>query len=157
MQVRTAYIVKGWSADKCSEEFNIDPTTIRKRASKEGWTGERHSLAIDATLVATEDLKSGATQVINSVREDHANLVKRMHTILDGIDEDIAAIKPGRSRIEARKAGAEAFGTVLKSSRLVLGIRDGDASVAPEQAQDDEAGKEYVVAITPAESQEGVA
>lgn len=153
--VRTAYVVKGWSASKCAEEFNIDPTTIKKRASTEGWTAERHRLSTEATAVATEDIKSGSIAAINAVREDHAILVRRMHTILDGIDEDIAAIKPGRSRIEARKAGAETFGTVLKSSRLVLGIRDGDASIALEQS--DDAGKVYEIAIEPQQSVEKTA
>ena len=145
--VRTAYVVKGWSAQKCAEEFGINPTTIKIKASNEGWTEERNRLQTDATAEATKEIKAGAVAAINDIRRDHASLVSRMHSLLDGVEGDIEAAKPGRGRIEARKLAAEAYQMVLKSSRLVLGIRDGDASVEPEQSES--AGKVYEIAIRP--------
>lgn len=136
MQIRTAYVVRGWSAQKCAEEFNVHATTIKTRAAKEGWTQERDRVATDATGAATDALKGAAAEVLTALRSQHAELVQRMHTILDGIAEDIAAMKPGRSRIEARRAAAEAGKVVLTTSRLVLGMTDGVSSLTDPNTED---------------------
>ncbi len=128
--VRTAYVVKGYSAQKCADEFHIDPTTVKKRASAEGWTKERHRLATHATTVAEDEAREQVAQAGAKLREEHAEIVGKVHRFLDGIDDDLAAIKPGRGRIEARKAAAEAAEKVLKTSRLVLGISEGISSAS---------------------------
>jgi hypothetical protein len=115
MQIQTAYIVKRWSAARCAKEFGVDPTTIRKRASREGWTKERHRNATDASAAAMADLK-GVVELEAAERQamrDHVwawfgNIILQSHA-------DLPKIKNPRSRISARRDIAEMVDRFVKT------------------------------------------
>jgi hypothetical protein len=134
--LRTAYIVKGWSAQKCADEFGLHPTTVKTRAAREGWAKERDRNMTDATAAATAEAREQVAEMAMVVRERHANLVVRLHSLLDGIEEDIAVAKPGRSRAETRRAGMDAFEKAVKIGRLALGITEGQSSVGDGEKTD---------------------
>jgi hypothetical protein len=128
--VMTAYVVKGWSAQKCADEFSIDVTTIKKRASAEGWTAQRNRNTTHATEAATEE----ATQIVATaalhIRSEHAKAVSQLNALLAGASEDVSACKPGRSRAETRRACFESFKIAVGLQRTVLGITEGQSSLA---------------------------
>jgi hypothetical protein len=141
LAIRTAYIVKGWSAQKCANEFGVDPTTIKKRASKEGWTTERHQNTTAAVEAATTEAK----RLVEEAFAEDRDYAARMLQIASDVEEDLAATKAGRGRIEARRSAVETMDRALRASRLVKGLKDGQASEGT--AEEKLPGKKYVVAI----------
>lgn len=126
--IRTAYVVKGWSAQKCADEFSVDPTTIRKRASKEAWTAERHKNTTAAATVATETARAIVAEIAASATASHLAAADEMLAIARGSLADLKDITNARTRIAARKDAIEGFERALRSHRLILGLREGQAS-----------------------------
>ncbi len=118
LAIRTAYIVKRWSAQKCAECFHVDATTIRKRASKEGWTRERHRNATASRSVAEEETR-------NVVRDESARRQQLMDALIvwaakqiQDSEADLALIKIPRSRISARRDIMEMVDRFVKTGKL---------------------------------------
>jgi hypothetical protein len=145
--LRTAYVVKGWTLEQCAQEFSVNPTTVRTRAAKEGWRAERDRNLANATKAATEQATNLVTTAAIELRSEHAKAVAQLNALLDGSAEDVASCKPGRSRAETRRACFESFKIALGLQRTVLGITDGQSSVA--DAEDD--GKVRIVFVGPEE------
>lgn len=80
LAIRTAFVVKRWSASKCAEEFKVDVTTIKKRASKEGWTHERNRNATAGQSVAEDE-----------ARQAVALEAERRQQLIDGLSVWVAA------------------------------------------------------------------
>lgn len=141
MQIRTAYVVKGWSADKCGEEFGIHPTTIKTWASKEGWTTERDRNATMATDVVAEDLRKAIEDelALQAERADRINRVgdaigAKLEMAVSVIaDTDLRGL---RSITETFSKWAEGQAKGFGSARLVRGLGPTDASV--DRAEEDD-------------------
>lgn len=140
--IRTAYVVKGWSAEQCSQEFGVDRTTISKRASKEGWTQERHRNTTDATRAVTEDARA----IVAEARETHLDFMAWVRDQIKGSEEDLVQITSARSRIEARRQIAAMAKDYVQIEREVMGRKTGEASdtstVAPKRTLRVEVAKE---------------
>lgn len=128
IQVRTAYLIQGWSMAKCAEEFGIDPTTVRKKAAAEGWTQQRRDGVTAADLIATNEV---AIAVATSRAEFQAGLNRQLSgmfaLLVDGA-ADIAAAKPGRARAETRRAVIESYALVAKTGRENMGLQPGQST-----------------------------
>lgn len=123
--VRTAYVVKGWSAQTCADEFGVDVTTVKKRASAEGWTAERTRITTEGHHAVVEEMRAAVADTL----ANHVNLTDKVTKIIDKwIEEDVAASKPGRSRGEVIKVYMEAMNLALRLGREVRGIKPGEAS-----------------------------
>lgn len=132
LAIRTAYIVKRWSAQKCADEFHIDVTTIKKRASKEGWTKERHfkghqvrtgsDTAEEETRKAVRDVATRQQEladmmiawVANHIK-DSAQDLQQMTTTSKKDSDKIAA---ARSRISARRDMVEMVDRFVKTGKI---------------------------------------
>lgn len=148
--VRTAYVVKGWTAQKCADEFGIDVTTVKKRASAEGWTQERHHATTNATEATTQEARAIMVAAALDLRAEHAKALGQLNNLLLGASEDVAACKPGRSRAETRRACLESFKIVHTLQRSALGLVDGQSSVA--DGEDDGKQRVFFSAIDEQES-----
>ena len=133
LAVRTAYVVKGYTAQRCADEFEIDITTVKKRASKEGWTGERHRNTTQGHQVATEAMLTIVADVAAShvaAAEQQVRLAQAVAIKLDqAIQEaDASDIKHLRSIIEAGARLGEWMDKSISASRSSRGLRPGEAS-----------------------------
>jgi hypothetical protein len=145
MQIRTAYVVKGWSAQKCGEEFGVNETTVKVRASKEGWTEERNRNTTDAQQAVAEDFKSAIADAL----QNHAALADEIvEAVRAGLNELLSdtSISP-RNKAETLKVYAEAADKGIRLGRDVRGITSGKPSVVTEQSDDN--GKVYEVVVEP--------
>jgi hypothetical protein len=135
--VRTAYIVNRWPAQRCAEHFDMDVTTIRKRASKEGWTAERHALTTSADRVAIER----AREHVDSIAASHVDATNRVIALADRIADRVDAALDKLERdesgddfatlrrvVEVFDRYADGVSKALAVNREVRGLRSGDAS-----------------------------
>lgn len=121
LAIRTAYIVKRWSAQKCADEFHIHVTTIKKRASEEGWTKERH---FKGHQVRTgSDTAEEETRTL--IRDESARRQQLMDALIvwaakqiQDSEADLALIKIPRSRISARRDIMEMVDRFVKTGKL---------------------------------------
>ena len=135
LTIRTAYVVKGWSAKDCAAEFHVDVTTIKKRASKEKWTDERHRNATAGAEVVAEELRDA---VVLELRE-HAKRVERAlrlgDALVEKLESALAAVPVGDARalrtvVEQFSRYMDALSRGVNADRLVRGVRDGAPSDA---------------------------
>ena len=133
LAIRTAYVVKGMSAQQCADEFKIDRATIARRASKEGWTAERHSNVTAGSDVVTNEMR----EVVASIAAGHVaaadQQVRLAQAVADKLEEAIAKVDPRdirtlRSIIEAGARLGEWTDKGISSSRASRGLRPGEAS-----------------------------
>ena len=155
--IRTAYVVKGWSAQKCADEFEVNPTTIRVKASKEGWTAERNRNTTDATAAVVEDMRA----VVAADLDAHRRVTDRMVTVSElalneieqlfrlipsafdkaTVGKDPLAVYLARSKVlrSLVETGAKleewAAGSIT-TGRLVRGMKVGESSEAADAERD---------------------
>ena len=129
LAIRTAYIVKRWSAQKCADEFHVDVTTIKKRASKEGWARERHrnatagqSVAEEETRIAVRDVAAKQQQLADMMIAWVAGHIKASERDLEQMTttskSDSAKIAAARSRISARRDMVEMVDRFVKTGKI---------------------------------------
>ena len=81
--VRTAFVVKRWSYQKCADEFKLDVTTIKKRGSKERWVEQRDLAVTDGKAIVAQDLLAEAratTEAATSAATEAACAFFRSHS-----------------------------------------------------------------------------
>jgi hypothetical protein len=142
LAVRTAYVVHGYTSARCAEEFGIDATTVKKRASKEGWTTERHRNATQGAEVVSDAMRA----VVTAHVVGQAARVGRALDLQDAIQEkirelvdsgDVKTVSQIRSLVEINRTSVEALTRLVDSDRLVRGISVGKPSDAEAEASDD--------------------
>jgi uncharacterized protein YjcR len=140
--VRTAYVVRGYTSQQCADEFGIDVTTVKKRASKEGWTQERHRNATQGAEVVSEAMKAAVTAHMGG----QAARVQRALDLQDAIQAKIGTLidaidltKPAqlRSIVEMNRTSVESLTRLVESDRLVRGITTGKPSDGEVEQADD--------------------
>lgn len=107
MAVRTAYVVKRWSAQRCAKEFGIHETTIKTWASKEGWAKERDSIATDGREAATQEIRK-------TIRLE----ADKRQELIDGLGISAAA------RIQKAAAAIDRISPVKHPRMYVAATRD---------------------------------
>ena len=95
LAVRTAYVVKGYTAQRCAEEFQVDITTVKKRASKENWTEERHRNTTQGHLVATEDMRAIVADITAGHVAAADNQVRLAEKVTRKLEEFVDQIEVG--------------------------------------------------------------
>jgi uncharacterized protein YjcR len=142
LAVRTAYVVHGYSAQRCADEFGINPTTVKKKASEEGWTTERTRYATDGATVVAEEMRA----VVSAHLRGQAARVGRALNLQDAIQEKIGTLidsvdltKPGQLRaiVEMNRTSVESLTRLVESDRLVRGITSGKPSDGEIEQVDD--------------------
>jgi len=133
LAVRTAYVVKGYTAQRCAEEFQVDITTVKKRASKENWTEERHRNTTQGHLVATEDMRAIVADITAGHVAAADNQVRLAEKVTRKLEEFVDQIEVGdirtlRSIIEAGARLGEWTDKGIAASRSSRGLRPGEAS-----------------------------
>jgi hypothetical protein len=128
LAVRTAYVVKGYTAQKCATEFGVDVTTIRKKASSEGWTAERHANTMQGENVAVD----GASEVVAAanaerVQSDRA-FSEWLQSLVEGGKEQLAKITDPAENILARNRLVAAGHRIVTMKRTVQGVVPGQPS-----------------------------
>lgn len=147
LQIRTAYVVRGWSAQQCADEFGIDRATISRRASKEGWTQERHRTITEAQQHVTDTMVSATQDALVL----HASIADQIaQAVSKGMDE-WESMPPGRSKAETLRVYAEAADKAIRLGRDVRGIRPGQSSDGENEG---EKGRKIVFATVEEEQQE---
>jgi len=150
LAIRTAYVVKGWSAARCAEEFNLHPTTIKTKAAKEEWTTERDRNATDATAVVANEIREAVQDQVNR----HMIVTDRMVEITDALSakyiEMIRTFNPEDARgfralIECGKSLSEMTKNTIGTSRLSRGLTEGDQTVEQGNVGPETYEVEYVV------------
>lgn len=124
LAVRT-YFIAGHSVTECAQRFGVTREVVSRRASKEGWEAQRHANHTDARLTLDKLNTADRTDGLH----DHQDIVGWLKRIVRDGEQDLAEIKNGRSRIEARKFLVDAVDKVIGMDRLVNGITSGQASV----------------------------
>ncbi len=124
--IRTAYVVKGWTAQKCAEEFTVSRPTISARASKEGWLAERNRNLTESTNSVIQ------SQVREAVQDAIGNHGALSGSVSDLVKRVVDAADPrefiGRSGREGLKALVDACRAAIQLDREVHGLKVGDAS-----------------------------
>ncbi|MDB5092461.1 MAG: hypothetical protein JWO85_562 [Candidatus Eremiobacteraeota bacterium] len=137
--IRTAYVVKGYSAQKCATEFSVDVTTIKKRASSEGWTAERHRNTTQGGKVA-EDAARDAVAKANAERQqsDRA-FTDSLQALVENGKKKLEKIKDPGDYIMAASRLVAAGQRVVLTRRIVTGTVPGQPSdfVAADDADDE--------------------
>jgi len=155
LAIRTAYVVHGKTAQECADEFHVDVTTVKKRASKEGWTTERHRNATQGAEVVAGEMRAAVRSQIESHAGRANRALEMADKLADKIESAIENLKPEdlrgvRSVTETFHRFSEALSKGFGSDRLVRGIKDGNASDADVTAS----GKRKVrrlIMVTPEE------
>jgi hypothetical protein len=119
LTIRTAYIVKRWSAQRCADEFKIDITTIKKRASKEGWTRERHRNATAARSVAEGETRQAVAAEAQRRQALMDNLCSWAAERIKESGQQLEKITNPRANISARRDIIEMFERWVKSVKIV--------------------------------------
>lgn len=132
LAVRTAYVVKGWPAQKCADEFGVNVTTVKLWASREGWTAERNRNTTQGAQIATDEARMVVADAIATVEAAHAARLSILDDLLATCKQNIAAAKPGRSQQATIKDAMESVHLAFKIERLVLGRTEGQASLVNE-------------------------
>jgi hypothetical protein len=132
LAVRTAYVVKGLTAQQCADEFGINVTTIKIKASREGWTEERNRIATQGAEVVADEMRAAVQSAMasHSSRATRAlelsdKLADKIELAIDSVGDDTRAL---RSITETYHRFSEALAKGFASDRLVRAIRDGVAS-----------------------------
>ena len=123
LAVRTYYIA-GHTAAECAAKFSVAKRTVEIRRKEEGW-GEDHRSNL---AQAKQNLAQLEVAEIAKTMLTHIEYADRLLLIAMQGEEDLAAMEPGRSRIEARKAMLEAADKAVRIAREVRGFKSGDAS-----------------------------
>ena len=169
LRVRTAFIVKGWSAEKCGEEFNLAVRTVKEWATREGWNAERTRLVSDGQAIVEEELREvvadgirahlSITDRVTAAANDMLGEADRLRRMLpDAFDEafqkaegNAERAKIVNSRMNTLRGITEIYLRVtqmasdsIRTGRLVRGIQDGQAS-APDASQGPPTKIEYVI------------
>jgi len=118
LAIRTAYVVQQWTAERCAKEFGLDPTTIRKRASKEGWTQERHRLNTHAEDVADEAVQKAVNDAARKQQMVLDGLILWSAQFIRDSNNDLGLIKNPYSRVRARRDVIEMIGTFAKTHQI---------------------------------------
>ena len=154
LAVRTAYIVKGYTAQRCADEFGVDVTTVKKRASKEKWTDERHRITTQGHLVATEDMRAIVAEVSASHKAAANRQVILAELLAVKLEEAIRSVDGKdvsklRSLIEAGKSLGEWTERGIISARLSDGLRPGDSSDGRDIGEADLGVIEFIIPAPP--------
>ena len=176
LAVRTAYVVKGWSAQRCAEEFNVHHVTVKNRASKEGWTAERTRNTTRGSEVVAEVMRQAVDEQIEQNAEAAAETIAhQMDTLalgarlgnklaiaaerlldkyinedeVDGEGKFVAGIQPGEKQSEADvlNAIADAVRKAVTVGRDIGGLEKGKPSVVT--GKDVNAPRRFTFAVAP--------
>jgi hypothetical protein len=126
---RTAYVVTGWTYEKCAKEFGIAAATIRRKGSAEGWAAERRRNLTSASDAVASDLLASTKEALAM----HASLPDRIAEEIDKGLSELDNMPPGRSKAETIRVYAEAADRVVRLARLVRGYKDGESSTDEEE------------------------
>lgn len=132
LAIRTAYVVKGWTPEHIGKEFGVHITTVKKRASKEGWTAERHRNATSAAEVASEVAAEAARQLALNAGKEKAltdlQIADTLRALINDSITDLKAIDDLGSKIVARNQIMLMGQRFLTVNRIVRGIVPGQPS-----------------------------
>lgn len=123
-----SYFSSGHSTIDCATKFHVSKRQIERHASDENWKNERRDNVIDAT----QKLKDRVAADLDDQFLDHEAFVKQTAELVAGFKQDLEELKPGRSRAEVRKIAVESAERLVRMSRLVRGVRDGEKSAKDE-------------------------
>ena len=128
--VHTAYVVYGWTAAKCAQEFGVNITTVSLRASKEGWTDERTRNTTNTSLATTEAALAIVAKVSATHVEAAENILRLTRIAAGKFEEYMAGATPKEMRgvVETGRALSEWTERAMTASRLAQGMRPGDKS-----------------------------
>lgn len=115
LAIRTAFIVKRWSAQKCADEFHVDVTTIKKRASKEGWARERHRNATAGHSVAEEEIRQAVRLEADKRQELLDALALRADSRIKVAETALDKIRNPRSIVSATRDYVEMVDRLMKA------------------------------------------
>lgn len=135
LAVRTYYIA-GHSASQCSQRYGASARQIQRKAAEEGWSDQRKQNVASATQDVAAALDNVQQTAIATVMLTHIQYADRLMQIAIDGEGDLAAMSPGRSKLEARKALLETAERAVRIAREVRGFRTGEAS---EQNADNDA------------------
>lgn len=124
LAIRTAYVVKGYTAQQCATEFKVDVTTVRKRASKEGWTAERHANTMHGEDVAKDD----ARKIVAAAAQSHREVLSKLTALVDDSITELATIEDIGERILARQRTITMATRIVVTGRIVDGNLPGQPS-----------------------------
>jgi hypothetical protein len=137
--IRTAYVVKGYSAQKCAAEFGINVTTVKLRASKEGWTAERNRNATHGSEVAADAARAAVDKANAERAQSDRAFTDSLQQLVEQGKAKLAEIKdPGEFVMAASRLVAAGQRVVL-TRRIVTGTVPGQPSdfVAADDADDE--------------------
>ena len=128
--IRTAYVVNGWTAQKCATEFGLNITTVSIRASKEGWTDERTRNTTNTSIATTEAMLAVVAHVSATHVEAAENILRLTRIAAGKFEEYMANATPKEMRgvVETGRALSEWTERAMTASRLAQGMRPGDKS-----------------------------
>lgn len=124
LAIRTAYVVKGYTAEHCATEFGVHVVTVRRRASKEGWTAERSANATSGEKVAQDE----ARKVVASAAQSHRAMLAKLDKLVDDSITDIEAITDLGEKILARQRTITMATRIVVTGRIVAGELPGQPS-----------------------------
>lgn len=151
--IRTAFVVKGWSAQKCADEFGLNPTTIKLRAAKEGWTAER-------TRIATASADSVAIEIGKATQEQlriHAERAESRNSLGDRLQvliEKLITQAEANPTAPLVRAASESYEKLMSGhakgvqvDRIVRALDDETPSDGGTIAEAEQPGKRYEVVV----------
>jgi hypothetical protein len=138
LAVRTYYLA-GHQASECSKRYGVSVRQVQRRATEENWTDHRRANVAGATQDVVDELNRDTRTSHAKTMLTHIEYADRLMQIAIDGESDLAAIDPGRSRMEARKLLLEAADKAVRIAREVRGFKSGDSSLGDNEDENDKA------------------
>lgn len=129
--IRTAYVVKGWSASKCAAEFSTPVDTIKRHASKEKWNAERHRTDTGVNKAAADAAAQEAREAVQKAAAEKAKTDRELVNLQRAAVEDAITIRDsltGADRLVANSAIVLMVTRAIGTGRTVDGMTHGQPS-----------------------------
>lgn len=120
--VRTEFILSAIQLKDLAARHGLKPATVRKRASREDWTGARHAMSLEVTRRAGESIESRRVGEIETYcREDLAlaiSIRSMARDLLKNIDSPAKLREVALTVALAQKIGRLALGAATDNSTV---------------------------------------
>lgn len=137
LAIRTAFVIDGLTYEECSKRWDVSVRTIAGRSIKEGWVDERKRRVKQAQDKIVDEMQSAVDHNVDNHNIASNKLLAALGALADEFvkaveSEDYEKVKKLRGAIEAGRSLSEMGDKVIRSGRLVLGIKEGEPSTLSE-------------------------